>query len=102
MPKAEIRAHHEHQQGFGQKSQPQHALEATCCIPQEGGKGGRARARERALYPFFAGGALCACGILSMYLSIYIYLSILLYNIYIYLSLSLSLFFEQVKPLEKV
>ena len=60
--------------------------------PKKGG-GGRAR-------PPHLPGALCACGILSIYLSIYIYLPIPLYNIYIYTSLSLSLF-EQVKLLER-
>ena len=64
-------------------------------------------ARARAPPLFFRGGALCACGILSIYLSIYIYLPIPLYikkniyiYIYIYISLSLSLF-EQVKLLER-
>ena len=43
--------------------------------PQEGGgEGGGARARPPLSLP--GGGALCACGILSIYLSIYIYLSI--------------------------
>ena len=104
--------HHEHQQGWGQKSQPPNALEATwkdpvaekqtakirrkriwkdasrSCIPQEPGGGG---ARARPPPPLLPGGAHCACGILSIYLSIYIYLPIPLYNIYIYTSLSLSL-----------
>ena len=62
-------------------------------------KGGRARARSPR--PSSRGGALCACGILSIYLSIYIYLSIPLYiyiyNTYIYIQPSLL---NQVKLLE--
>ena len=70
---------------WGQKSQPPNALEATwkdpvaekqaakrrmlpvAAPPKNEGGGGRARPP-----PFFQGGALCACGILSIYLSVYI------------------------------
>ena len=89
-------AHHEHQQGWGQKSQPPNALEATwkhpvaekqtakirrkriwkdasrSCIPQEPGGGARARARARPP-PSLAGG--CPLRVRdSFYLFIYLYL----------------------------
>ena len=63
-------------------------------------KEGGARARARAPH-FFPGGALCACGILSIYLSISTSLSLYIININIYTSTSLSFFFEQVKLLER-
>ena len=118
-------AHHVHQQGWGQKSKPPNALEATwkdpvaekqtakirrkriwkaasrSCIPQEpGGGGGRARARPP---PFLAGG--CTLRVRdSFYIFIYLYLLTYPSIIYIYIHLSLSLslsLFEQVKLLER-
>ena len=109
-------AHHEHQQGLGgRKTQPPNALEATWKDPvaekqaekvEENVYGrmlpvaaSHKNRRGRARPLFLPGGALCACGILSIYLYLLIYPSIIcIYNIYIYISLS---FFEQVKLLER-
>ena len=100
-------AHHEHQQGLGAekpatkrhrgymegplggkascKTSKKMYMEAAS--PQKGGGGG-----VRAPPPLLRGGALCAHGILSIYLSISTSLSlyIIYICIYIYISLSLS------------
>ena len=114
-------AHHEHQQTLEAEKpatkRPRSYMEgprggkASCkkskkmymvaASPKRGG-GGRARPPA----PLPGGGALCACGILSIYhISIYLYLLIypsiyiihISYNIYIYIytSLSLSLFLSR-------
>ena len=57
------------------KSKKMNMVAAPQAAPQERGGGGGARARAR-VPPPSGRGALCACGILSIYLSIYIYFSI--------------------------
>ena len=101
---------------LGQKNQPPNALKQDGRTPWRKSKlqnveenvYGRmlpvaASPKRGGARPRPARAGLCACGILSIYLSIYLYLLIYpsIYDIYIYISLSLSLFFEQVKLLEK-
>ena len=86
-------AHHERQ-----KSQPPNALKAIWkdLVAEKQA----AKSRRKCIWkgasrscpaPFFPGGALCVCGILSIYLSISTYISLYIVYIYIYTSLSLSL-----------